>query len=185
VKKSLMSQESTEFQEFLSAPEIDPPKKLAEKIFSQVHRDLHPSQVAVLSKLALIHAGAGTLTLLSCPYSEIYLIQRFSPMNLLMGFGEQVCMLGCGAVFLGGSALVASLALRQEEVQVIRKAWIYQLPVVTMLSTGFFVLAGLLYLQGLFLFWALGSILGGFVTLELGWAFRKWIRSLHLGYFNS
>ncbi len=171
---------SKDYQEFLLSGEIEPPKKLTNQIFAQVHQDLHPGWISVLSKLAFIHAVVGTLTLLFCPYSELYSIESFNLMKLLMGFGEQVCMIGCGAVYFGGSALVASFALRPEEVQSIRKTWVLQLPAIALLSTGIFIALGLLYLQGLFLFWVLGSILGGLITLELGWAIRIWLRSSNL-----
>lgn len=168
-----------EYQEYLSTDELQPPQKITEKIWNRVHQDLNPNLFSVFSKLSLIHAVIGTITLLFCPYSELYSFQSFNLMSLLMKFGEQVCMLGCGAVFLGGSALTASLVLRSEEVQLIRKTRVLQLSGVALLSMSIFVCTGLLFLQGLALFWAFGSVLGGLLTLELGWALRSWMKSAY------
>jgi len=183
MKQKLSSEEWVkEFEEFLSADEMQPPQRVTDQILSRVRQDLNPGKFAVFSKLALIHTLVGTLTLLFCPYSELYTFKSGNLMNVLMRFGEQVCMLGCGAVFLGGSALMASLVLRSEEVQVIRKARLLQLSVVALLSMTVFVCTGLLFLEGLAVFWALGSVLGGLVTLELGWAFRNWMKSAYVAH---
>jgi len=61
-----------------------------------------------------------------------------------------------------------------------RKARLLQLSVVALLSMTAFVCTGLLFLEGLALFWALGSVLGGLITLELGWAFRSWMKSAYV-----
>src|SRR5437868_5004047 len=103
---------ANEFQEFVSAEEREVPRFLSDRILSKVQQDLRPNKLWVFSKLSLIHTGVGTLTLLFCPYSELYTFRDFNVMHLLMRWGEQVCMLGCGALFLGGSALAASLFLK-------------------------------------------------------------------------
>jgi hypothetical protein len=170
--RNQMREWSQDFQEFLSVEEKNPPMILTQQIYQSIHRDLNPSKYRVFSKLALIHGFVGTFTLFFCPYSELYSIESFNIMHVLMNFGEQVCMLGCGALFLGTSSFVASLLLRPEEVQVIRKARILQISIVALLSMALFMSTGLLLLENLALFWALGSILGGLLTLEFGWALR-------------
>ncbi len=176
MKKTPLPQEwMQEFQEFLSIDEITPPRQLTERIFARVHADLNPSAWLVFSKLTLIHAFIGTLTLLFCPQFGFSPLVEMGLMNVFMQFGEQVCMLGCGAVFLSGSTLTASLLLRPEEVQVIRKTKLLQLSALALLSLGVFVCVGLSVIAGFMTFWLLGSILGGLTTLELGWAFRKWL----------
>ena len=56
-----------EFETFASAESIDPPKKLKNKILSEVHKDLNPGILKVFSKMALIHFIVGSLMLLICP----------------------------------------------------------------------------------------------------------------------
>lgn len=176
MKKTPSTQEwMDEFKEFVSAEPVNPPKVLSDSILSRVHRDLHPSVWSVFLKLSAIHAIVGGVTLLFCPQFGFSLTSGMGLMGLFMRWGEQACMLGCGAVFMGGSLLTASLALRPEEVRAIRKTELLQITVLALLSVGAFVCTGTAAVESLALFWILGSILGGLGTFELGWVIRRWI----------
>lgn len=175
MKKHLSSQEwMQEFQEFMSIEPTDPHERLSQQILSRVHSDLNPPVLKVFLKLSLIHAVVGATTLLFCPQFGVNLLGGMGLMTLFMKWGEQACMLGCGAVFMGTSLLVASFVLRAEEVRVIRKTELLQVAALGLLSFGVFLCAGLVAVFGLSFFWLLGSLIGGLVTLEAGWALRNW-----------
>jgi hypothetical protein len=174
MKKTPTSQEwIEEFQEFMGADEAQVPKVVSDSILSRVHMDLSPSSWIVFAKLSAIHAVMGFITLLFCPQFGLGFTDGMGLMALFMRFGDQACMVGCGAAFMGGSLLTASLVLRNEELRVIRKTEILQVSTLALLSVGVFICAGVGVVASLGAFWVLGSILGGLGTFELGWALRR------------
>lgn len=162
-----------EFQEFLAAPEARPPQAISDRILAIVHKDLNPPAWLVFSKVAMIHVFVGTLSLLACPQFGVGPLQGYGLMNFLMQFGHSVCMLACGAFFVSGTALVASLVLRPEEVRVVRKTELLQFAILSLLSVGVFLCLGTSVVVSLFSIWFAGSVLGGLATLELGWLVRS------------
>ncbi|MBY0472137.1 hypothetical protein K2X30_13300 [bacterium] len=174
MKKTPTPQEWTqEFQEFMGADEAQVPKAVSDSILARVHKDLNPSSWLVFTKLSAIHTVMGFIMLLFCPQFGLGFTNDMGLMALFMRFGDQACMLGCGAVFMSGSALTASLVLRSEEIRVIRKTELLQISSLALLSMGVFICAGVGVVASLGAFWILGSILGGLGTFELGWALRR------------
>ncbi len=166
--------ELNEFDEFQNTDSLAPPAGVSGQIFLKVRTDLNPRAGAVFLKLAGIHAVVGGITLLFCPQFNVNpLFGGIGLMSLFMRYGERVCMMGCGSVFMGGSLLVASLVLRPEEVRVIRRTEVLQMGLLALLSVGAFICADSSVIGGLALFWVLGSIFGGLGTFELGWAVRR------------
>jgi hypothetical protein len=162
-----------DFAEFSSAESARVPDSMAAPVLDQIRSDLNPSAYSVFLKTALIHAAVGALTLLFCPQFGLKLTSSHGVMPYLMKFGEGFCMLGCGAVFTALSLLVTSLALRAEEVRVLKRSWPVQLGFLAMFSLGAFLCLGGEIVLTLGLIWAVGAILGGGVSLEAGWAYRR------------
>lgn len=162
-----------EFSEFCSTAPAEIKEHLSAGLVADVRRDLNPSAWSVFSKVALVHAIVGSLTLLICPQFGFSFTSSHGLMPYLMKYGESVCMLGCGALFTGLSVLAVSLALRPEEVRVLKQTEVLQLAVLASLSLGAFICLGASIVASLGLVWALGSILGGALSLELGWAYRR------------
>ncbi|MGK5087344.1 hypothetical protein WDW86_07280 [Bdellovibrionota bacterium FG-2] len=172
MKKESSVQWAQEFQSFVAGEEVLPPANISENILSQIHRDLNPAAWRVFSKLAFIHLMVGSVTILFCPQFGINLMGGMGLMSLFMRYGAQVCMVACGAVFMGGSALAGAIFLRPEEVRVIRRTRFLQISALTLLSMGVFVCAGAVLIFSLASFWLVGSVLGGLVSLEFGWILR-------------
>ncbi len=162
-----------EFKTFMDATPVAPPQSLRENILNYVHKELNPSAVKVFSKISLIHVGVGFISLLMCPQFGFSPLGNMGLMSLLMKYGNAVCMLGCGAVFVGGTALISSFVLKPEEVRVLRKTEALQFAVLSILSIGAFLCLGAEVLEGLTLIWMLGSLVGGLLSLEIGWVIRK------------
>lgn len=163
-----------DFNSFLSAEEVAPPRGLSDAIFSKVSADLNPSAWKVFARVAGIHAIVGALSLIFvCPQFGVSPLGHTAVMEWFMQFGHEVCMLGCGAVFLSGSSLAMSLVLRPEELRVIRRTKVVQLGVLALLSIGAFLCLGAGIVASLASFWVFGSLAGGIVSLELGSAVRS------------
>jgi hypothetical protein len=163
---------NTEYQEFLNEQK-DPPHKLSEPVFAQVHQDLHPSVWRTFSKLSLIHFAVALVTLSICPQFGIRLLgDGMGLMSAFMGLGKLGCPLACGFFFTGTTLLVASFVLRAEEIRALRRNRVTELFALTLLSLGFFVMIRAEIALGFALLWMLGSIMGSLLVLELGWMAR-------------
>lgn len=173
MKRNEPSHWNTEFKEFLEADCASVPDTLSKGVLSSVYHKLHPSFWQVLGKLALVQAAGGALTLLFCPQFGLSFSNNYGLMYYLMQFGENVCMAGCGALFTGVCFLIASLALKPEEVRVLRKHRLLQVSSVAALSLGFLLCIGSDVAEGIAVVWGLGAIVGGLATLELGWNLRR------------
>jgi hypothetical protein len=157
-----------EFEEFINGEEINPPKAISEKIILNVKRDLNPSGLSVFKKLTLVQFVTGIITLLFCPQFGIGLTGSMGLMGLLMKFGDNICMAGCGAVFLGMSALFAALLLKPEEVRALEKNSLLQFSSLTLATAGIFICFGAPVLTTIGLSWFAGSLTGGLLTFKLG-----------------
>lgn len=165
-----------QFQEFLSSDEMTVSNSLTEKILNRVHIDLNPSGMTVFSKFAFIHATSGAATLLVCPQFNVNSFFNTGIEHAFMRLGEVGCMLSCGGLFLGFSALFASLFLRIEEVKVIRKNKYLQVTALGLLSMGGFLFLGAELFSSLTLAWLAGTFLAGVSFLELGWMIRSFFK---------
>jgi hypothetical protein len=162
-----------EFEEFNSADPMSPPQGISERIFARVHMDLNPSAWKVFSKLSVIHFVTALATLSVCPQFGFRLFgQGMGLMGYFMHLGEVGCTVACGTFFLGSSVLVAMMLLRPEEIRAIRSHRLLGLGALTLLSVGFFIMLQADFVLGFYLAWAVGSLLGGILTLEAAWLIR-------------
>ena len=157
-----------QFEEFINGEEIRPPESLSEKIILNIKRELNPSGLSVFKKLALLQFVTGLVTLLFCPQFGIGFTGNMGVMGLLMKFGDNICMAGCGAVFLGVSAFLAAFLLKPEEVRVLEKNSLLQFSSLTLATAGIFICLGAPILTTIGLSWFAGSLAGGFLTFRLG-----------------
>jgi len=179
MKKNLSPKEwANEFDEFVSADPVNPPVQLSNQILSNVQSDLNPSVWSVFSKITFIHFVTGMVSLLFCPQFGVSPFhEHHGLMEIFMNLGKHGCMLGCGAVFLGTGGLATSLILRPEEVRTVMKTKFLQFSLLSALSIGAFICAGADVVLNLAVAWFIGSVLGGLLTLELGWKIRARFRS--------
>ena len=165
-----------DFNEFLNSDAIAPIEKSTKAIFSHVIADLNPPEWYVFSKLALVQAVVGAITLMFCPQFGIGLFSDLGLMSLFMHYGETACMLGCGGVFLGSGALVSSIILKPQEIKVIRRNRMLQLALLGTISLGVFICLGASIAFALGAAWLVGSTLGGIATLEFSYFVCTFLR---------
>lgn len=161
------------FSEFSDAEPVPVPGSVSGPVLGRIRHELNPSAVLIFTKAALIHAIVGAITMLACPQFGFSFSGSHGILHYLMQYGESVCMLACGAIFTSFSLLVASFVLRPEEIRAFRENQVLQLASLSTLSIGVFLCAGASIVFTLGLVWALGAIVGGAVSLEAGWAYRK------------
>lgn len=161
-----------DFDEFLKSFEIAPPKNISEKILSKIRADLNPSSLTIFRKLSLIQFVTGLVTLLFCPQLGIGLTSGMGLMGVLMRYGENLCMAGCGAVFLSGSAMASVILLRPEEIKALKKNVGLQFPILALATLGIFICLGAPVISMLGLSWFIGSVIGGILSFEVGQRLR-------------
>ncbi len=166
-----------EFDEFLSSSEVSPSTEISKKILMQIHQELNPAPQKVFLKMLGLHAVVSIFSLSVCSQFGFQSFQIFDAMNVFMSaVGHTYCMALCGALYLGLSAFMFSLVMKPEEIKVIRRHRLLQLSLISGLSMGVFLCAGsgMLFLPSLL--WLAGSVVGGTLSLELGWLLRSKVR---------
>lgn len=166
-----------EFEEFMSTAPVEVPTELNTNILAKVHQALNPSPFWIFTKISIIHLFVGSFTLLLCPQFGVSPMGGMGIMRYLMQFGEKVCMLGCGALFLSLSLLVATIfVLNRDEIRVLRSHRIGQIGILSTLSLAAFLAFGMTSIEVASLFWLLGATMGGMLSLELSWMVRIFIK---------
>ncbi|OFZ53771.1 MAG: hypothetical protein A2428_17020 [Bdellovibrionales bacterium RIFOXYC1_FULL_54_43] len=161
-----------EYQEFLRAEESTPPQVLSETITRRVRADLSPSFLKLFVKLGVVHAFVGSLSLLVCPQFGIAPFGNHGLMAVYMQFGAHACLAACGATFMMGSALIASLVLRPEELRALRKKESLQILGLGLGSLAVFLTFGEVPALTLAVAWLIGGAISGLAALELGFYVR-------------
>ena len=169
-----------EYRFFLESPRSNPPSEVSTRIKQSLRDDLNPAAFKVFCKLFAIHFISGTLTLFLCPQLGITLGgDEASFLTLFTKLGEYGCAVACGAMFLGGTGLIAAFLLRSQEVRVIKQTRALQLVLLAFLSLGFLLSVGeneRAIPFGLMTAWVAGALLGGVFTFQLGWLVRDRVR---------
>lgn len=169
MNSKFLEETNKEFQEFMEADPVAPPREISEKLLAFVRRELNPSPWLIFSKLSFIHLVVGVLTLSLCPQFGVrFLGEGPGVMRLFVPFGAYGCIALCGAFFVGMSLFASGMILQLEELRVLRGHRVLQISALTLLSLGFFVMMDAEILIGFGVAWALGSILGGITLLEAG-----------------
>lgn len=166
--------ENHDYQDFLKGAASRPPRKVTEQIFASVQTDLNPNAYWLFAKLLTIHTVTAVATLSVCPQFGFRILgEGMGLMHVFMAFGTYGCFVACGSFFMGTSLLIASLALKSGEIQKIRRNRWAMTGTLTLLSLGFFIMAGPEVIFSLTIPWLIGSLVGSILTLELGWHLRE------------
>lgn len=163
-----------DFLDFISSKEVSPPERLSNNILRSIKADLNPSHKLVFSKLIGIQAFIGIISLIFCPQFSLSLTNNYELFHYFHhNFGEQVCMIICGSIFMGSGAIFAAYILKAGEIKKIKESkYLYYFSISIIALSTFFVLGTQIYLS-LAAFWVLGSTLTGLVFFELNRIIRK------------
>lgn len=169
--KNSLGSWTDDFQEFASATPVSPPPALSQEIFSAVSRDLNPALWLVLAKLAAIHTVVGSLSLLLC--SQFGMGQGDFVMRNFMGYGMNVCMAGCGALFLGLTTLIAGFVLSAPELRKIRRTVYAPILLLGGISLLVFLGFGANTALSFALAWLAGATVSGVLLTEASIGLRR------------
>ncbi|CBW25808.1 putative membrane protein [Halobacteriovorax marinus SJ] len=162
-----------DYRNFLNSHE-SAPRTLSHSIVERVAAELNPNKSIVFAKLLFLQLFVGILTMLFCPQFQMSLTNNHQLFHYFHhNFGEYICMMICGAIFLGSGAVVAAYTLDLEEVRVIRRTnGLFYLAISGIALVGFLTFGAKLYLD-LTLIWVIGASLGASVMLALNNFLRR------------
>jgi hypothetical protein len=170
-----------DFESFLKQDEIASPQTIRQSVLKRVYSDLNPSFQRVGAKLFGLHALAAGIVSLFCPQLGVGpIIGEHGIMQLFMRFGPLPCAALCGAVFMGTSALFATLFLAREELKLANNYSFINATFLAAVSFAGLMLAGGQSDRLSYVFWIVGAVFAGWVTLKLGSSFRLRTQSYKL-----
>lgn len=163
-----------DFLDFINTKGINPPEKISRGVLNFVKADLNPSHKIVFSKLLGIQAFIGVLTLTFCPQFSLSLTNSFELFHYFHHtFGEKICMIICGSIFMGSGALFAAYLLKSSEIKKIKASRFLYYTSISILALSSFFLAGTDVYLTLAVYWLLGSTIGGLIIFELNSLIRR------------
>lgn len=156
------NQNQKDYQDFKNAPSENVPSHLTEDILKFVKSDLDPSHAIVFSKLVAVQAIIGTITMLFCPQFNMSFTNSYDLFHYFHHtFGETICMLICGSIFMGSGAIIASYLLSEGEVKKIKNSkLLYYMSLTIVALSSFYFLGAQIYLN-ITLYWIIGALTTG------------------------
>ncbi len=159
---------NNDFNDFLDNSKTSPPKSLNANILNTIRSDMNPSHKIVFFKLLLVQAFIGIITLLFCPQFELSLTNNADSFHYFHRlFGENICMVICGFIFIGSGAIFAAYILKASEVLKIKQSKILYYFSISSIALAMFISLGAKVYFNLALYWFLGAFVGGIIALEL------------------
>ena len=157
-----------DYQDFLSSTAKNPNKAIDEKVLSYVEDRLNPGHKTVFLKLFSVQAFIGFITMLFCPQFNFSLTNNHDLFHYFHhNYGESICMIICGTIFMGTGAFFASFLLKKPEVAKIHQSvFLYYMALSIVALSIFFALGATIYLN-LVAFWIVGAISSGVLFFEI------------------
>lgn len=165
-----------EFEDFKKSDSALPTEELSKKVLNIVKDDIEPRSAIVFSKLLAIQTLVGFLTLTLCPQFSLSLTNKHELFHYFhYKFGESICMMICGSIFIGTGAIVAAYVLKKSEVQKIRSStFLYYFTITSIALASFTMIGTEIYLR-LASLWFLGALIAGMSMFELNFRLRKMV----------
>ncbi len=163
-----------DYKDFLIHQEHKSSSELDRKVMALVKDELNPPHFLVLVKLLIIQAFIGLMTMLYCPQFNFSLTNNYDLFHYFHHtYGEKVCMMICGSIFMGSGAIFSSYILKEAEILKIRKSrFLYYLALTGIFLTTFIVLGADLYLT-LTTYWTIGALCSGLFLFDINTLIRN------------
>jgi len=166
-----------EFLEFMDTKPLAPPPYLSKNIKTEIRKYQMIMKWIIFSKFASIQAVFATLTLFLCPQFEMGFTRHDHLATLVQHHQGIYLMAVCGAFFLSGGALLATIFLTIHEIKIIEKSECIYFPAATLIALLIFYLFGadLKWIEALP--WFLGGATGGIICFEITKRIKMQLRS--------
>ncbi len=157
-----------DYEDFIQADGYEVPTATKDRVFNKILKLINPSPLIVFLKILGIHIGVGFLSLSVCHQFGMnpFNTERSLADWMMSVGGHQVCMIGCGILFVGISLLSAGYFLTIEEINSLKRTEFLQTLSLGLVSLGLFAAFGAELAIGIAGLWLLGGLIGGFVATE-------------------
>ncbi|WP_127716815.1 hypothetical protein [Halobacteriovorax sp. HLS] len=171
---------NNDFKKFVTHEKDKTPRELKEDVCTQITTKLNPSHALIYSKLLTSQLFFGVISLTFCPQFELSLTNNYDLFHYFhRTFGAHICMILCGAVFMGAGAILSSLLLSITEIKKIYQSrFLYFTSLTGIFISLFFVYGVEIYLKMASL-WAIGSIVSAIVIFKSAITLRDSLREVH------
>lgn len=162
-----------EFTEFSQTNVND--VKVPDGVFRNLRTRLFPNPWFVFGKLAGLHVVVGFFSLAICTQFGLNPFQRDQTLTdwfMKIG-GHNFCMFLCGVFFMATTYLLSNFLLTLEEVEAVRRFEWLQTGVMGLASLAAFYFFGAELVAIFAVLWLIGSLLGGFLSIEGSYRFRR------------
>ncbi len=156
-----------DYQNFLESTQSEVPTQLSQSTHLMIQDLINPNAWFVFLKLLGIHSIVGGLSLSIChqfglnPFNtEKSLADWFMTVG-----GHNLCMLGCGVLFVSVSFFAAGYFFSIEEVRALRKNDLLHNFSLGLISLGAFAAFGAELALSIAGLWLLGGFIGGLVSM--------------------
>jgi len=156
-----------EFLEFIDTRPLVPPPLLSETIKTEIRKYQMIIKWIIISKFASIQAAFAALTLFLCPQFGMGLARHVHLAALVHHHQGIGFMAVCGAFFLSGGALLATIFLTIHEKKIIEMSeWIY-FPTASLIALLIFHLFGADLKWAEALPWFMGGTMGSILCFKI------------------
>jgi len=134
---------NNEFLKFINSKEVIPSSELDNKVKSQISSSLSITLSKVVRKLSIVHFVSAILTLSFCPQFGIGPVGGGEGItSLVLQYGQLVCGLFCGTIFMGTTAFISLFVFNKAEITVLYKNSFWLFPFIAVLSVIVLMLLG-------------------------------------------
>lgn len=167
MKNKINNHIQRDYEDFTKQKRVSPNHLISSKISKMVLQELNPGHIKVFFKLLMSQGFIAVITMLFCPQFGLSLTNKYELFHYFHHtFGESICMLICGSIFMGSGAVFASSILKRNEILKIRKTkFLYYIAVVSTALPLLLLFGAEVYLNTL-PYWLIGSISSGIILFE-------------------
>lgn len=161
-----------DFKDFQNGQD-NPPKHLDREVLSFINSELNPSVKVIAFKLFIIHGFIGLMTMLFCPQFNLSLTNHYEAFHYFHHtFGEIMCNVICGSIFLGSGAIFASTVLSLPEIRKVKESILLYYSGLSIIFISAFFIFGVETFLSVVFFWMVGAIVSSYLFVNLGVLFR-------------
>jgi len=167
------NKKNEDYNSFLIGGDAKPDENISNQVFQFIESDLNPAHPKIAMKLFSIQAFVGFLTLTFCPQFNFSLTNKYDLFHFFHHtFGEHICMLLCGSIFIGTGAVFSTLILKKQEIEKIKSSKFLYYTSISGLSISVFLILGADVYFELALTWFIGATIAGILLLDVSHFFR-------------
>jgi hypothetical protein len=166
-----------DFKDFLKHNESSPSDDLSRNVLNSVRRDMIPNKGVVYTKLVLVQAFIGVITMLFCPQFSMSLTSNDELYHFFhRTFGHYGCMMVCGSIFIGSGALFSSTIMTWSEIRLVRSSKVLSYLVLSgVFATAFLFIGAEVYLD-MAIAWIIGATLSGSIFFQVSSILKRKIQ---------